>query len=284
MSASAHLAFSPSIRRWRLIESGPMPGAENMACDIALLEGILADLDAGRQPVPVLRLYSWQPAAVSLGYHQRADGLDLARLDSEGIDVVRRPTGGRAIYHLDELTYAVVGPLSLFSEGIGVMASYRAVSSALLGGLNRALGIEAHLASLAGKGSPDSRSPVACFARPAACDAVAKGKKVVGSAQVRKRGAFLQHGSIPLRPREEEERRVLLGGGGARIEALGSLAEAAGRDVTWREAAAAVVWGFEELALVQFEPGELCDRERKVMDSIVQNVRVTRTCRVAGAV
>ncbi len=263
-----------TIRTWRLIESPGMSGAENMACDEALLEVVGEELARGGRPRVTLRLYSWEPPAVSLGYHQKAEQLDASRLERLGVSVVRRPTGGRAIYHIDELTYAVVGPLSLFADGSSVMATYKTLSAAILHGLRVHIGVEARLARGKPTARPDGRSPVACFQSPASCDAVAGGRKVVGSAQVRRGGGFLQHGSIPLVPREERERAVLLGSGAGKIEALGSLEEAAGRPVAWSEAADALVRGFAEFSGVEFARGELSEREREVMDSRLENTRV----------
>jgi lipoyl(octanoyl) transferase len=266
--------FRPTITDWRLLFSGPMTGPENMACDEALLDGVVQALATGGTPTVTLRLYAWEPPAVSLGFHQDERKLDLARLEREGIPVVRRATGGRAIYHADELTYAVVGPLSLFGRECSVMEAYRALSGPILYGLGQRLGVAAALASGRRAEHPRHAGSVACFQSPAACDAVARGKKVVGSAQVRRGGAFLQHGSLPLVPREERERRVLLGAGAAKIDALGSLEEAAGRAVTWQEAAEALVLGYRMDAGVRFREGELSASERKVLLSRVQKVTV----------
>jgi lipoate-protein ligase A len=251
-----------------------MSGAENMACDEALLMGVTHALDLGEAPAVTLRLYTWEPPAVSLGYHQRAEDLDLERLRAEGVPVVRRPTGGRAIYHARELTYAVAGPLDLFGRGTSVLASYRALSAPILEGFRMAFGVDARLAAKRPEPGPADRSPVACFARPAPCDAVAGGKKIVGSAQVRRRGAFLQHGSIPLAPREKLERSVLLGAGARRIDTLGSLSEAAGHPVSMGDAAEAVIAGFAAVFGVKFVEGELCADEREVMESAVPKTTV----------
>lgn len=266
--------FEPTIGTWRLIRSGPMTGPANMACDLALLEHAMEAVASGAEARVSLRLYAWEPPAVSLGYHQKAEDVDLQRLAEAGISVVRRPTGGRAIYHAKELTYAVVGPLSLFGRKVGVLESYRLLSVAILAGLETRLGIHAELARGKTPKGPIDRSPVACFQRPAQCDAVSRGKKVVGSAQVRRGECFLQHGSIPLVPREREEREALLGRDAPVIDSLGSLSEAAGRPVEWSEAAEALVTGFTDTLGVRLAEGELCPVERKVMESTVTKVTV----------
>lgn len=267
--------FEPTVKVWRLIRSGPMTGPANMACDQAMLEAAIAAHADGRDPTVTLRLYAWDPPAVSLGYHQRAEDVDRDRLAKAGITVVRRPTGGRAILHARELTYAICGPLSLFGRRVGVLESYRLLSTAILAGLEERLGIRAELAKGRPPKGPVDRAPVACFQRPAQCDAVADGKKVVGSAQVRRGDCFLQHGSIPLEPREMEEREALLGEGAPAIEALGSLAEAAGRPVSWAEAAEALTTGFTKTLGVVLEEGQLCPYEQEVMESLMTKVTIT---------
>lgn len=266
--------FEPTIASWRLLRSGAMTGPENMACDQAILEAAIAAVAEGSPPEVTLRLYAWEPPAVSLGYHQKAEDVDRDRLRQAGIEVVRRPTGGRAIFHARELTYAVVGPLSLFGRRVGVLESYRLLSAAILAGLEERLGVRAELSRGKAPKGPIDRSPVACFQRPAQCDAVAGGKKVVGSAQVRRGECFLQHGSIPLEPREMEEREALLGRDAPAIDSLGSLAEAAGRPIHWQEAAEALILGFTHTLGVNLVEGELCPREREVMESLLTKVTV----------
>ncbi len=180
---------------WRLIRSGALSGALNMALDQALLERVAA----GASP-PVLRLYRWDPPAVTLGYGQRGgDVVNLAACRELGFDVVRRPTGGRAVLHRDEVTYAVIAPeqSELFPGGIA--ANYRVIARALQA-LLASFGLETELAPgrprAAGEGSGAEHS--ACFTAPAVAELVHCGRKVTGSAQKRQGGAFLQHGSVPL--------------------------------------------------------------------------------------
>lgn len=170
-----------------------------MAVDHALA----ASLPAGRG---WLRFYRWARPTVSLGRHEPGRGLwDPARLDAAGVDLVRRPTGGRAVLHDRELTYAVV----VQGWGAGSMrALYGTVNRALVAGL-RALGVPAELAPRAGRMAPPDAGP--CFDRPAEGEVVVGGRKLVGSAQVRLEGRLLQHGSVLL---GDDQRRLadLLGG------------------------------------------------------------------------
>ena len=169
----------------------PRTGRENMAADAALL--------AAHRPgePPVLRLYRWDPPAVSFGYHQSPDRFDRAVLAARGWDLVRRPTGGRAILHAQELTYAVVGssPSPLFGDTLH--AVYATINRALLRFL-RELGLRPDTA--AGEDLAAARDTV-CFQSAGRHEVTVRGRKLVGSAQRRSRGVFLQHGSILTGPR-----------------------------------------------------------------------------------
>ncbi len=182
---------------WRLIlgdggELRPLDGATNMALDAALL----ASVQAGGPPV--LRFYRWDPACLSFGRNQPARGLyDVARARTRGIDFVRRPTGGQAVLHDDELTYAVVAPLRLIGRP---RDAYRRINQALVAGLLE-LGIRAMVAPAMGTGAGGAGKVEwsdACFRRPAPGEVVAGGRKLVGSAQRTEGRVILQHGSLLL--------------------------------------------------------------------------------------
>ncbi len=179
---------------WRLIRSGPLTGAMNMALDEALLEAV-----ADGNSLPILRLYGWAPPAVSLGYFQRGKGVVNPRACRElGYDVVRRNTGGRAVLHHREATYAVISPEKSPLFPGGILENYRAIAGVLLEAF-LSLGVEASLTPARerrGKG-PGAQSS-ACFTAPASYELSFRGCKVTGSAQKRQDGAFLQHGSIPV--------------------------------------------------------------------------------------
>ncbi|WP_429884404.1 lipoate--protein ligase family protein [Geoalkalibacter halelectricus] len=178
---------------WRLIRTAPASGAWNMAVDEALLESVAA----GVSP-PVLRLYRWQPATVSLGYGQRgADQVNLMACRRRGIDLVRRITGGRAVLHDRELTYAVVASHQggLFSGGI--LENYRVIARPLLALFSR-LGIDGELVTGKPRGAVVEVAPNVCFTAPSTYEIVHAGCKLTGGAQKIQDSAFLQHGSIPL--------------------------------------------------------------------------------------
>jgi lipoate-protein ligase A len=181
--------FLPST--WRLIiEDEPRSGAANMAVDESLAESVAA----GDSP-PTLRFYRWQPAAVSLGRHQPVADVDREKITQHGYDLVRRTTGGRAILHTDELTYSVAARLDDPRMAGGVMDAYLLMSNGLLAGL-QALGLAAEKAAGDVRAGPDVSA--ACFEVPSAYEITAGGRKLMGSAQSRRKGYVLQHGSLPL--------------------------------------------------------------------------------------
>jgi len=180
---------------WRLIRSGARSGSFNMALDEVLLEEVAAGRSA-----PVLRLYRWDPATVTLGYFQRgAAVVNLEACRHLGLDVVRRLTGGRAVLHDCEATYAVIAPERCppFVGG-SILENYRVIAGVLCQAL-QGLGLPATLApgrpgGSAGEGAEHS----ACFTAPASYEILCHGCKISGGAQKRRGGAFLQHGSIPV--------------------------------------------------------------------------------------
>lgn len=180
MGATSLTALAP---RWRLLRSGAADGVTNMATDAALLA------HARRTGEATLRLYAWDRPTLSLGRNERArDVFDPALVAAAGTDVVRRPTGGRALLHHREVTYSVTAPAS-----ITLTESYAAINAFLLDALAR-LGVSARIAEPAGR--PLRPEGAACFAEPGAGELIVDGAKLVGSAQLREDGALLQHGSI----------------------------------------------------------------------------------------
>jgi lipoate-protein ligase A len=163
-----------------------------MAVDEAILEF------AGHGEVePTLRLYSWNPPCLSLGYAQPFRDVDIIQLIQNGWLVVRRPTGGRAILHTDELTYSVIGPYSEARLAGSVLESYQRLSIALLAAL-RTLGIHAQAVSKTRSVSTDRNPNPVCFEVPSDYEITFQGKKLIGSAQARRKEGVLQHGSLPL--------------------------------------------------------------------------------------
>jgi lipoyl(octanoyl) transferase len=179
---------------WQLLLHEPADGVANMAIDAGLLERV----DSSPTPLTIVRFYTWKTPTISLGRNQsvqRAVDLDYCR--AHKIDIVHRPTGGRAVLHDDELTYAVVSnDAGYFGETI--YGNYRRVSEALCLGY-QALGVAAVLAPDTRKAAPLSNGgEPPCFVSPSRYELMVNGRKIVGSAQRRVRRSFLQHGSMPI--------------------------------------------------------------------------------------
>lgn len=181
------------MHSWRLINSGFQAGAMNMALDEALLQAV-----ASGDSLPVLRFYRWRPATLSLGYGQSlAADVDLEVCRQAGLDVVRRSTGGRAVLHDQEVTYAVIAPLNAGLFGGSVLDCYRVISEVLQQTLVK-LDLPAQLVPGKPRGGHQNAVKAVCFSAPSQYELVIEGRKVAGSAQKRHGQAFLQHGSIPI--------------------------------------------------------------------------------------
>jgi len=177
------------MREWRFIDTGASDGFFNMALDEALLAGY----EPGRS-LPVFRLYGWNPPAISLGKFQQTDSvINLENCRADGISVIRRITGGGAIFHDEEITYSFVCPGS-FAGTDSVKESYRKIGEFLIM-TYRELGINA---SFFGEAATAGRAGF-CFAGREFYDILIDGRKIGGNAQKRKRRVIFQHGSIPLR-------------------------------------------------------------------------------------
>jgi lipoate-protein ligase A len=259
MSASS---ASTSNAAWRLLLDAPATGAWNMAVDEVLLDGAAA----GSAP-PTLRFYGWAPPCLSLGYFQSFDVVDVAGCRSLGVDVVRRPTGGRAILHDRELTYSVALPLRLLGDDGAVLPSYHRLSLALERGLNR-IGAPVVLAPESAAQLGLDHGPV-CFDRPSAHEILLDGRKLVGSAQVRRATAILQHGSILIEPRIERMRSCLRlpDGVAGRVEdGVAGLAEVA--DFAPAAIAGSLADAFGAEFGVTLVPGQLRPDERIAADAL----------------
>ncbi len=209
-----------------LASSAGRTGVQNMFLDYALLR-------AAQDGVAFLRLYSWEPPCLSFGRNEAVlKRYDADRIKKLNLDTVRRPTGGRAVWHETELTYTIAGPLSLFG---GLRETYLSIHQMIKNSLTM-LGVSCDLAAdshpVAGTASG------ACFASPVGGEIVARGRKLVGSAQLREGDAFLQHGSLLLENRQEVVSRVTRGRAAAQ-QAI-SLSDCLDRHVSFDEVATAM--------------------------------------------
>ena len=252
-----------SARAWRLLVTEPADGATNMAIDEALWRG----RQAGSSP-PTLRLFAWAPPTVSLGYGQPLDRhVDLAACHALGVGLVRRPTGGSAIYHDGperELTYSVAATASDLGIGSDLLETYRWIGAALLRGL-QALGAPAELVP---ERPPAGPVPAFCFARTGVFEIEVGGRKLVGSAQRRQGESFLQHGAVLLGI-DEPRVRALFPTTRDPLATLTTLEAVLGRRPTFDEVAAALEGAFEQEHGLLLRPGGLSEDETAQVASLV---------------
>jgi lipoate-protein ligase A len=203
-----------------------------MALDLSLLE--LAE----RRGEGFVRLYRWEPWCLSFGRHEPAlRRYDRARIERRGLDTVRRPTGGRAVWHARELTYAVAAPVAWFGT---LGESYRSIHQAIAEALDT-LGVRA---TLADDRPAQGVGAGACFAAPVGGEVMVGDGKLVGSAQLRQGEAFLQHGSLLLEDDQSLVAELTVGPVAARMET--TLTRAAGRSISDREISSALATRFRE--------------------------------------
>jgi lipoate-protein ligase A len=251
-------------RPWRLVVTEPLDGPTNMAIDEALWRSRLA----GDGP-PTLRFFAWAPPAVSLGYGQRLDrGVNVDACRALGVGLVRRPTGGSAIYHDGperELTYSVVAAVDDFAGAVGVLQSYDWISRGLVAGLRR-LGVAAEMVPVMPSGS---EPPAFCFARTGTYEIEVGGRKLVGSAQRRRIGGFLQHGSVMLGV--DAARVRLIFPGGDPLAGMTTVEAALGRRPSFDEVASALADGFAEAHGLALVPGGLSDAEARDAERLARD-------------
>lgn len=233
-----------------------------MALDEAILESV-----TNKHSPPTLRLYSWSPPCLSLGYAQPISQIDLEKTQSFNWDIVRRPTGGRAILHVDELTYSVAATIDNPHFSGGVLESYRHISQGLVEALQN-LHLEIEIQPVVQLSNAD-REQAICFEIPSSYEITAGGKKLVGSAQVRRKGGVLQHGSLPLAGDIARICQVLhYTDERERIHAVSHLRKRAttmeqllGKPVPCQDAVNAMVEGFETALSIHLEQQELTEEE-----------------------
>jgi lipoate-protein ligase A len=266
-----------SPREWRLLVTEATDGATNMAIDETVWRG----RQAGSSP-PTIRFFAWDPPTVSLGYGQALDdaiSVDAARRLCVG--VVRRPTGGSAIYHDGperELTYSVVATNDDLGVTTDLLEAYRWIARALARGL-RALGVAAEIvATPRGKGT----APAFCFARTGRYEIELDGRKLVGSAQRRRGRCFLQHGSVLLGV-DEPRLRALFPTTANPLASMATLESTLGRRPSFDDVAAALTAAFEAEHGLTLRPGGLSEEEDALVGRLVADKYATEAWLVGAA-
>ncbi|HEY7142098.1 MAG TPA: lipoate--protein ligase family protein [Methylomirabilota bacterium] len=249
---------------WRLLVTEPLDGPTNMAVDEALLRSRIRAAGA-----PTVRFYGWRPATVSLGYAQPLDDtVDRAGCERLGIGLVRRPTGGSAILHEPperEVTYSVTAGQGDFPGAGDVLETYRVLGQGLAAGLGR-LGVAADLVPLV-RGRRDP-SPAFCFHRAGTYEIAVGGRKLVGSAQRRQRGSFLQHGTVLLDADSARIRAVFPREPGP-AAGMTTLAETLGGSPGFDAVVAALAAGLAEALGAPLAPAGLSPDEVALVEALV---------------
>jgi lipoate-protein ligase A len=255
---------------WRLLITPPVRGAWNMALDESILEHV------GRgESNPTLRLYAWNPACLSLGHAQPFADVDTTRLKKRGWEVVRRATGGRALLHTDELTYSVIAPPNEPTVAGSILESYNRLAQALMMAVKS---LEIPVEMKERKANNGTIPNPVCFEVPSTYEITVDGKKLIGSAQARKKEGVLQHGSLPLTgdltricqtlvfenesAKQNASKRLL--------ERATTVESALGREVSWETAAQAFVHAFEAQLGLNLERGKLSESESKRTEELVR--------------
>src|SRR6266581_630903 len=252
---------------YRFLNTQVQDAATNMAID----ESVLIHHLKGESP-PTLRVFRWSQPSISLGRFQRVEReIESELCQQRGVALVRRPTGGRAVYHRDEFTYSIV-----ISKGYGVppgvIAAYAYLAQGLLAAL-AILGVQAELSDERISKHPSA----ACFASSTQADLISGGFKLIGSAQVWKNDALLQQGSLPLDDRSEEFFSLLrYPSEEARQQALALYREKTtplhsfAPDASWEHVATAFRLGFSTALQAEFVPGELSSFEWELAHQLVE--------------
>lgn len=265
-------ANSLSSHTWRLLKTPAASAAFNMALD----ESILSTVVQKKAP-PTLRLYSWSVPSLSLGYAQPVSDVDQSELTRRNWQLVRRPTGGKAILHTDELTYSITAALDEPLVAGSLLESYQRISQALQKAL-QLLGTNTSAKNKPGLPNDQSKKEPVCFQTPSDYEITWNGKKLIGSAQARKLGGVLQHGSLPLCGDLSRITQVLAypsesdraSAAQKTLAQAVTLETAAGRSISWEGAADAVIQSFTTEFGISFILAEPTADELAAADDLVQ--------------
>jgi len=250
------------MEKWRIILSGAMPPADNMGIDYALWQSA----SRGVSP-PTLRFYQWNPSSVSLGYNQSAQKvINTEFCKTVNIPIVKRPTGGSAIFHDAELTYSFCGNFGAHHSFPSPLGSYFAVCGGIISGLKKA-GAALEIRGFS-EGKEPSFTARDCFSLSSRHDLIWNGRKAVGSAQRRNGSAFLQHGSILLDIRKDLWENIFLEK--VDFSKIVPLGEMLAETISPGRLIKILREGFEDAFGVVFEEGEMSSIEIAAAKSALQ--------------
>jgi lipoate-protein ligase A len=257
------------VKDWRILPFQRHDAFENMAIDEAIFRGN----QRGASP-PTVRFYGWCPPAVSLGYFQSmASEINESFCRENGISIVRRPTGGKAVLHDHELTYSLVSREDRSPFPPGILGTYLIISNCLVAGLKR-LGVQAKVAA-EGRFPGNPALQPHCFSFPSRYEILVQGRKVCGSAQVRAKGAFLQHGSLLLRFDSRKARAVILDGAPSGQEeqledSVTAVLDHVATSLDPEHISQQLAASFEEILQVTLFAGALTPEEEVLKDRLLQ--------------
>lgn len=251
------------MRPWRWIPFEYFSAAENMAID----EAIFICVKRGISP-PTLRLYGWKTPSVSIGYFQDpAQELNMDTIRKEGYEVVRRPTGGRAIFHEEEITYSVSATIDVHKDFETLSTTFLTISRCFLRALEL-IGIKAELASLK-KGNKGSSL---CFSSTSLYEICVNGEKLIGSAQRRDGSSFLQQGSFLIGFDFEKNSKIFPDLYSSKYRhKIGYLKKYISRNLELKVIEEAIVKGFEEELGARLIKSKITDEEKKVAKQLFEN-------------
>jgi lipoate-protein ligase A len=241
-----------------------------------------------KDSLPTLRIYRWCPPSISLGYFQKTrDEVDVAACSRYHVDIVRRPTGGKAVLHENDLTYAVIAKEHnpLFTPDI--LGTYRIISGCIADSLSE-LGIYAEM-SVDSRTSGDDSLKAVCFSSPSHFELLVNKRKICGSAQVRSRGVFLQHGSILLdfdpvktcallAPRDGDRERQIE----KLRESITSVYEQTGAEISVEKICHILQRGFEKKLGIELVEGRLTGEEEALMTRLIKDKYTNNTWNMEG--
>ncbi len=268
---------------WRVIPFTNSSASENMAMDEAIFR-----VNQREDSLPTLRIYRWCPPSISLGYFQKIrDEVDVAACNRYHVDIVRRPTGGKAVLHENDLTYAVIAKEHnpLFTPDI--LGTYRIISGCIADSLSE-LGIYAEM-SVDSRTSGDDSLKAVCFSSPSHFELLVNKRKICGSAQVRSRGVFLQHGSILLdfdpvktcallAPRKGDRERQIE----KLRESVTSVYEQTGGEISVEKICHVLQRGFEKKLGIELVEGSLTGEEEALMTRLIKDKYTNNTWNMEG--
>jgi lipoate-protein ligase A len=254
---------------WRVLDFQRHNAFENMAID----EAIFRETIKNKKP-PTVRFYGWRPAAVSIGYFQDIEKeVNIEKCRADGIDVVRRISGGKAVSHCDEVTYSVIACDTEESFPPDILGTYKIISNCIARGL-ACLGIEAVLAET-GRDMHDTDFKACCFSVPSRNELLVSERKICGSAQFRANSGFLQHGSIlmnfdpvktasfllPMRTDTQLQKLK---------DSVAAINEEIARPVDEKEICASLKKGFTEVLDVKFIEETLTSAEEELVNKLTK--------------